>query len=58
MHAHWHTVGGTDALVKKNKYILKNEVRQMVKNSYGNPSHRYVLYIDEGLLQMPATQMG
>lgn len=30
----------------------------MLKNSYGNPSHRYVLYIDEGLLQIPATQMG
>lgn len=32
MHAHWHTVGGTDALVKKNKYILKkNEVRRCSK---------------------------
>lgn len=30
----------------------------MLRNSYGNPSHRYVLYIDKGLLQMPATQMG
>lgn len=58
VHAHWHMVGGTDALVKKNKYILKNEVRPMLNNSYGNPSHRYDLYIDEGLLQMPATPMG